>query len=71
MKITPTSDILISGHHSPAGVAVDAPESIARALIAQGLAAPVAEKVPEVETATAAPAAETAARTPTRRTRTA
>ena len=69
MTIVPTSDILIAGRHSPAGIPVDVAESIGRLLIADRLARAVAEKLLEpIETAEAQPALETAAATPTRRT---
>lgn len=74
MKIVPTSDILIVGKHSPAGIAVEVAEATGRLLIAERLAYAVADKIPDetaVETAVAAPVAETAARKPARASRTA
>lgn len=73
MKIVPTSDILISGHHSPAGVPVEVADATGRILIAERLAYALAEKIadqPPIETASAAPLAETAARKPARPSRT-
>lgn len=58
MKITPTSNILIAGQHSPRGVPVDAPDRIALELIAQGLATRTHGAKPS------APVAETAANLP-------
>lgn len=70
MKITPRYDILITGNHAPAGVSVETPDAIARQLIAEGLAVRSeikAEVAPAIETATAAPAPETAAAPANRR----
>lgn len=65
MKIIPNSDILIDGKHSPAGVVCETSDIIGKALVAQGLAkiAPVVVEAPApvIETAEAAPVAETAA----------
>lgn len=72
MKIVPVSDILISGRHSPAGIAVEVADVTGRLLIAERLARAVAEKVadkPAIETAAAAPIAETAAIKPAKRSR--
>lgn len=70
MELIPINDILIAGKHSPAGKKTEAPDAIARDLIAQRLARAVpaeSAKIAEIETAEAAPAAETAARRPSRR----
>lgn len=68
MKIVPTTDILIEGKHSPAGEVATTSDIIGKALIAQGLAklpasetAPAPSDEPVAETASAAPAVETAA----------
>lgn len=70
MELIPNNNILIAGRHCPAGEKTTAPDAIARDLIAQRLARPVpaeSAKIPEIETAEAVPAAETAARRPARR----
>lgn len=63
MKISPTSDILIRGVHSPAGVPVEIDREHGTFLVAQRLATFVAaaSKAPVIETAEADPAPETTA----------
>jgi hypothetical protein len=66
MKIIPNSDILISGIHSPAGVALQTSEAIALSLVAQGLAR-LAPTAAAIETAEARPVIENATARPSRK----
>ena len=63
MKLIPTANILICGVHSPAGVPTEAPDRVARELIAQRLARVF---FPAPEVAAVQPVIETAAVQPTK-----
>lgn len=66
MKITPNSDILISGAHCPAGIPHETSDAIGRSLVAQGIAR-FSPASPAIETAEARPVIETATSRPSRK----